>query len=103
MTQVSGSNTDQPTYDAVIKKTFTKIDGRPSRRNRDNFLVEVEKVFVCVSVPGFDWSSKYGPLAKTRGGTKWGELTGKEYEEPSNKEPLGTRRKRRNQMGRTHW
>ena len=82
---------EQHTYDAVSKKTFAKIGGRPSRRNRDNFLVEVEKVFVCVSVPGFDWSSKYGPLAKTRGGTKWGELTGKEYEEPSNEEPADTR------------
>ena len=90
MTQVSGANTEQPTYDAVIKKTFTKIDGRPSRRNRDNLLIEVEKVLVCLIVPGFDWARKYGLLAETREGTEWEQLTGKVYEEPSNEEPTDT-------------
>ena len=93
MTQVSGVNIEQPTYDAVIKKTFTKIDGRPSRKNRDNLLVEVEKVLVCLNVPRFDWSSKYGLLAKTRGETKLEEPTGREYKEPSNEEPPATRPK----------
>ena len=93
MTQVSGANTEQHTYDAVMKKTFTRIDGRPSRQNRDNLLVEVEKVLVDVSVPGFDWSIRYGLLAETRGGTEWKELTGKDYEEPSDEEPPATRPK----------
>ena len=48
---------------------------------------------MCVNVPVFDWFSKYGLLAKTRGGTEWEELTGKEYEEPSNEEPPATRPK----------
>ena len=91
MAHVTGVNIEQPTYDAVIKKTFTKINGCPSRRNRDNLLVEVEKFLVCVSVSGFDWASKYGLLAKTRGGTEWEQLTGKVYEEPSNEEPADTR------------
>ena len=51
MTHVTGVDIEQPTYDAVIKKTFTKIDRCPSRRNRDNLLIKVEKVLVCVSVP----------------------------------------------------
>ena len=91
MTQVSGVNIEQPTYDAVIKKTFTKIDGSPSRQNRDDLFIEVEKVLVCVSVPGFDWSGKYSLPAETRGGTEWKQFTGNEYEEPINKEPTDTR------------
>ena len=47
-------------------------------------VIEVEKVLVCVSVPGFDWASKYGLLAERRGGTEWEQLTVKVYEEPSN-------------------
>ena len=91
MTQVSGVNTEQPTYDAVVKKTFANIDGRSSRQNRDNLLVEVEKDLVYVSVRRFDWASNFGLLAKTRGGTEWEQLTGKVYEEPSNEEPADTR------------
>ena len=54
-------------------------------------FIEVEKVLVCVSVPGFDLASKYGLLAETKGGTEWEQLTGKVYEEPSNEEPADTR------------
>ena len=42
---------------------------------------------MAVSVPGYEWSSKYGLLTKTRGGTEWKELTGKNCEEPSDGEP----------------
>ena len=55
MTYFSGVNARQPTYDAIIKKTFTEIYERPSRRQRDNLLVEVEKVLVGVSVPVETW------------------------------------------------
>ena len=51
MTHFSGVNIRQPTYDAIIKKTFTEIQDRPSRRQKDNLLVEVEMVLVGVSVP----------------------------------------------------
>ena len=67
MTHSSGVNVRQLTYDAIIKKTFTEINDRPTRRQTDNLLVEVKKVLVAVSVPGFNWSSKYGLLAETRG------------------------------------
>ena len=68
MTFVSGAIVRQTTYNAILKKTFTKIDARPTRRNKDNLLDEVKKVWVGVCVSGFDWASRYGLLAETRGG-----------------------------------
>ena len=87
MTHSSGVNARQPTYDAIIKKTFTEINERPTRRQKDNLLVEVEKVLVGVSVPGFNWSSKYGLLAETRGGPAYKALSDKACAHPSNEEP----------------
>ena len=87
MTHSSGVNARQPTYDAIIKKTFTKIHERPSRRQKDNLLIEVEKVLVVVSVPGFNWSSRFGLLTETRGGPAYEKLSGKAYMHPSNEEP----------------
>ena len=49
MTHSSGVNARQPTYDAIIKKTFTEINERPTRRQKDNLLIEVEKILVGVS------------------------------------------------------
>ena len=88
MTHFSGVNARQPTYDAIIKKTFTEIDKRPSRRQKDNLLVKVEKVLVGVSVPGFNWASRFGLLAETRGGPGYEQLSGKVYKHPSNEEAL---------------
>ena len=68
MTHSSGANARQPTYDAMIKKTFTEINERPTRRQKDNLLIELKKVLVGVIVPGFNWASKFGLLAETRGG-----------------------------------
>ena len=87
MTHSSGVNDRQPTYDAIIKKTFTEIHERPTRRQKDNLLVEVEKVPVGVSVQGFNWASMYGLLAETRGGEAYEALSGKVYRHPSNEEP----------------
>ena len=87
MTHSSGVNASQPTYDAIIKKTFTEINERPTGRQKDNLLVEVKKVLVGVSVPGFNWSSKYGFLAETRGGPAYERLLGKAYAHPPNEEP----------------
>ena len=58
-----------------------------TRRQKDNLLVEVEKVLVAGSVPGFNWSSKYGLLAETRGGPAYEALSGKVYAQPDNEEP----------------
>ena len=66
MTHSSGVNARQPTYDAIIKKTFTEINEQPTKRQKVNLLVEVKKVLVGVSVPGFNWASRYGLLAETR-------------------------------------
>ena len=89
-TQASGATIDQLTYDDVVNKTFTKIDDHPTRKNRDNLLVEVEKILVCVSVPGFDWHRKCGLLGKTRGGEGYTALSGIDYEGPINDEPAAT-------------
>ena len=85
MTYSNGASARQLSYDAIIKKIFTKINDRPTRRKKDNLLVEVEKVLVAVSVPGFDWSSKYGLLAETRGGPAYEALSGKVYAHPEKK------------------
>ena len=66
MTHSSGVNAREPTYDAIIKKTFTEINERPTRTKKDNLLVEVKKVLVGVSVPGFNWASRYRLLVETR-------------------------------------
>ena len=54
MTYSNGASARQLSYDAIIKKTFTEINERPTRRQKDNLLVEVKKVLVGVSVPGFN-------------------------------------------------
>ena len=87
MTHVSGANARKPTYVAIIKKTFTEINDRPTRRQKDNLLVEVDKVLVGVSVPGLNWASRFGLLAETRGGPSYDHLSGKVYMHHSNKEP----------------
>ena len=57
------------------------------RDKKDNLLVEVEKVLVGVSVPGFNWASRYGLLAETRGGEAYEARSGKAYRHPPNEEP----------------
>ena len=80
-------NARQPTYDAIIKKTFTKIDDRPTRKNKDNLLVEVKQFLVGVSAPSFDWASRYGLLAETRGGQAYQTMSGMVYRDPDKEEP----------------
>ena len=87
MTHSSGVNARQPTYFAIIKKTFTEINERPTRRQKDNLLIEVEKVLVGVSVSGFNWASKFGLLPETRRGPAYEQLSGEVYMHPSNEEP----------------
>ena len=86
-TSVSGATVRQTTYDANLKKTFTKIDARLTRRNKDNLLTEVKKVCVGVCVSGFDWASRYGLLAETRGGPAYEVLPGLTYIEPDQDDP----------------
>ena len=66
MTYSNGASARQLSYNAIIKKTFTEINDRPTRRQKDNLLVEVETFLVAISVPGFNWSSKYELLAEKR-------------------------------------
>ena len=66
MTYSNGASARQLSYDAIIKKTFTEINERPTRTKKDNLLVEVKKVLVGVSVPGFNWASRYRLLVETR-------------------------------------
>ena len=87
MTSISGITVRQTAYDSIIKKTFTRIDRRPTRRMKDNLLNEVKKVCVGVCVAGFDWSSKYGLIAEIIGGAAYQVLTGITYTDPPEEDP----------------
>ena len=87
MTTISGASAEQPTYDAVIQKTFSRIQGRPTRQDRDQPHNEVEHVLVDISVPGLAWSNKYGLLVEARTSTVYKNLSGKTYHEPSRNDP----------------
>ena len=83
MNQVSGTNTKQPTYDAAIKKTFSRITQRPSRQDRDELMNQVEHVLVEINVSSFEWSCKHGLLTEVRPATGYHTLSGKDHVEPS--------------------
>ena len=87
MTSISGITVRQTTYDSIIKKIFTRIDRRPTRRMKDNLLTEVKKVCVGVCVSGFDWASRYGLIAEIIGGAEYEVLTGLAYTEPPKEDP----------------
>ena len=79
MTQVSGANTEEPTYDAVIKKTSPRIsECLPTRQSRDRLLNEVEHVLVDISCPAFFWSGKYGLLGDVSPIVEYNILSGLE-------------------------
>ena len=88
MPAISGITVRQTAYDATIKKTFTKIDRRPTRRMKDNLLTEVKKVLVGVCVTEFEWATKYGLLVKIIGQTEFETLTGIVYKVPPENNPL---------------
>ena len=87
MTTITGANTEQPTYDAIIKKTFSRIHERPTRQDRDQLHKEVEHVLVDINVPHLEWSGKYGLLAEARTQTTYRNLSVNTYHEPSRTEP----------------
>ena len=87
MAVISGITIGQNAFDATIKKTFTKIDVKPTRRVKDNLLTEVKKVLVGVCVTGFIFTSKYGLLVEIIGKTEFDTLSGKNYQEPPEGDP----------------
>ena len=87
MTTISGVTTEQPTYDAVIQKTFSRIHGRPTRQDRDQLHKEVEHVLVDISVPALTWSGVYRLLAEARTQKTYKYLSGETYYGPSRKDP----------------
>ena len=87
MAVISGITIRQNAFDATIKKTFTKIDVKPTRRMKDNLLTEVKKVLVGVCVTGFEFASKYGLLVEIIGKTEFDNLSGKDYKAPPENDP----------------
>ena len=68
---------EQSTYDATIKKTFTRItDCPPTRRSVDTLRKEVEHVLVNISAPDFGWSEKHGLLAKIKPRAEYTTISG---------------------------
>ena len=82
MAVISGITTRQNAFDATIRKTFTKIDVKPTRRMKDNLLTEVKKVLVGVCVTGFELVSKYGLLVEIIGETEFKNISGIDYKAP---------------------
>ena len=87
MTAISGASAEQTTYDAVIQKTFSPIQGRPTRQDRDKLHKEVEHVLVDISVPGLVWFERYGLLAEVRSQTAYINISGETYYKPSRNNP----------------
>ena len=88
MTAASEAACEQITYDAVIKKTFSRItECPPTRRCVDTLRKEVEHVLVDISCPAFFWSGKWGLLGEIRSGAAYTELTGLTYRPPDEEEP----------------
>ena len=87
MPVISGITVRQTAYDTTIKKTFTKVDRRPTRRMKDNLLTEVKKVLVGVCVTGFEWASKYGLLTEIIEAKEYKKLTGIIYKDPPENDP----------------
>ena len=88
MTPASEANCEQLTYDAMIKKTFTRItECPPTRRSVDTLRKEVDHVLVEISVPAFFWSGKYDLLGEIGPTTAYNTLSGLNYRKPDDKEP----------------
>ena len=79
MAVISGITIRQNAFDATIKKTFTKIDVKPTRRLKDNLFTKVKKVLVGVNVTGSLFASNYGLLVEVIGKTEFDTLSGKIY------------------------
>ena len=87
MAVLCGITLRQSAFDATIKKTFTKIDEKPTRRSKDNLLTKVKKVLVGVNVTGFTFASKYGLLVEVIGKTEFDTLSVKNYLQPPEDDP----------------
>ena len=87
MAVLCGITLRQSAFDATIKKTFTKISEKPTRRMKDNLLTEVKKVLVGVNVTGFEFASKYGLIVEVIGKQEFDTLSGKNINNHQMKTP----------------
>ena len=85
MAVLCGITLRQSAFDATIKKTFTKIGEKPTRRMEDNLFTEVKKVLVGVNLTGFEFASKYGLIVEVIGKQEFDTLSGKNYTPPPDK------------------
>ena len=73
----SESAFEQTTYDAVIKKTFTRMtECPPTRRSVETLRKKVEHAMVNISTPYFGWSEKYGLLAEIKPAAEYTTIAG---------------------------
>ena len=99
MTPASEANCEQLTYNAVIRKIFTRItEFPPTRRSVDTLRKEVKHVLVEISVPAFFWSGKYGLLDEVRPTAAYNTSSELNYRKPDDEEPDPTPRASTNQI-----
>lgn len=73
----------QAVYDKIRAMLFTRIHGRPARRQYDKLLEECADVAVLLQLPAYPWSDKYGILAEVLGAQEYLTTTGLVYVEPT--------------------
>ena len=85
MTKASSARqTQKAASDGVREKKFTKINGRPSRKDYTRLCKEVQAASTQEYIP-YEGAEDNGYLAEILGSTKYTALTGLEYEKPNAK------------------
>ena len=77
--KISRASSEQSAYDLIRAAPFTKIHGRPTRRNRDDLEEEVRVALCSAKVPGFAWSGDYGLLGELMEPAEYTTLTGETF------------------------
>ena len=85
MTKASSARqTQKAASDGAKEKKFTKINGRPNRKDYTRLCKEVQAASTQEYVP-YEGAEDNGYLAEILGSVKYTALTGLEYEKPEEK------------------
>ena len=84
MTKASSGQTQKAASDGAREKKFTKINGRPTRKDYKRLCREVQAASTQEYVP-YEGAEDNGYLAKILGSVKYTALTGLDYEKPNAK------------------
>ena len=86
--KISSTSAEQSAYEAIRAAPFTKIQGRPTRRCRDD-LEEEAKIALCgAKVPGFEWAGEFGLLGELMNAANYTTLSGETYVEETEPKPF---------------